>query len=29
MRTGPPAQDQYNFVWTSKSFSFYLELYKN
>ena len=25
----PPAQDQKNFVWTSKFFSFYSELYKN
>ena len=29
MSTGPPAQSPYNFVWTSKFFSFYLELYKN
>jgi len=29
MSTGPPAQDQQNFVWTSRLFSFYLELYKN
>jgi hypothetical protein len=29
MSTGPLAQDQQNFVWTSKFFSFYLELYKN
>ena len=28
MSTGPPAQDQQNFVRTSKFFSFYLELYK-
>jgi hypothetical protein len=29
MSTGPPAQDQQNFVWTSKFVSFYLKLYKN
>jgi len=29
MSTGSPAQDQLNFVQTSKFFSFYLELYKN
>jgi hypothetical protein len=29
MSTDPPAQDQQNFVQTSKFFSFYLELYKN
>jgi hypothetical protein len=29
MSTGPPAQDQQNFVRTSKFFSFYLVLYKN
>ena len=27
MSTGPPAQEQYNFVQTSKLFSFYLDLY--
>jgi hypothetical protein len=27
--TGPLSQDQKNFVWTSKFFSFYLELYIN
>ena len=27
--TGPPAQDQQNFLWTSKFFSSYLELYEN
>ena len=29
MSTGPSAQDQQNFVRTSKFFSFYLVLYKN
>jgi len=29
MSTSPPAQDQQNFVRTSKFFSFDLELYKN
>ena len=29
MSTGPPSQEQQNFVWTSKLFRFYLELYKN
>jgi hypothetical protein len=29
MSTGSTALDQSNFVWTSKFFSFYLELYKN
>ena len=29
MNTCPPAQDQWNFVRTSKFFSFYLEIYKN
>jgi hypothetical protein len=29
MSTSFLAQDQYNFVWTSKFFNFYLELYKN
>jgi hypothetical protein len=29
MNTGSPAQDQQNFILTSKCFSFYLELYKN
>jgi len=28
MSTGPPAQDQVNFVETNIFFSFYLELYK-
>ena len=27
MSTGPLAQDQLNFVWTSKFFGFYLELH--
>jgi hypothetical protein len=27
MSTGPPAQDQQNFVWASKFFSFYVDLY--
>jgi hypothetical protein len=27
MNTGPPAQDQQNFVRTSKFFSFYLDIY--
>ena len=29
MNTGSPAQDQFNFVQTSKYFSFSLELYKD
>ena len=29
MSTGPPAQDQYNFAWTSKFFSFYVPVDKN
>jgi len=27
MSTGPPVQDQYNFVWTSTFFSFYLDIH--
>jgi hypothetical protein len=29
MSTGPPAEDQYNFVQTSKFFSFYLDIQSN
>ena len=29
MSTGPPVQDQSNFVQTTTFFNFYLELYKN